>query len=99
MTYIQRCMVLHCDCPADQVWCTRAGYQGWSVEWYVCADHFDQLSHGEKSAPAYETTPKRQRWLIMGDDDLDSPLTAGEPWFNWHSPKRHRFSLHLRMRH
>jgi hypothetical protein len=98
MTYIQRCMVVHCDCPAEQVWCTRAGYQGWSVEWCVCADHFDQLFRGEKAAPVYETTRNGHRWLVMGDD-LSISLIDGEPWARGQNPKRHRMPLHMRMRH
>ena len=78
MTHIQQCMVLNCDCPADQVWCTPSGYQRWAVEWYVCDDHYDQLITGDKNSPVYGPTPKAPRWLVMGDDLNTQAFATGQ---------------------
>jgi hypothetical protein len=96
MAFIQRCMVLNCDCPADEVWCTSASYQGWVVEWHVCSDHYEQLFSGEKSAAVYATTSKGQRWLVMGDD-LGARGTLGER--SLPEQRAHPTLRRLRMRH
>ena len=63
------CCVLHCLAACGSAeWRTNTAVPYWSIEWAVCSFHYWQLDDGYEYASVTEAKPSTKRWLLMGDD-------------------------------